>query len=76
MSRPKEMERVPGMYKVQVARRLLPSEARTLDNPCEAFLEALLPVLEARIKGQSPPPAAPEALTPPATRRPREGTHR
>ena len=58
VNRPKEMERVPGMYKVQVARRLLPTEARALDNPCEAFLEALIPVLEARIKDQSPPAQA------------------
>lgn len=57
VNRPKEMERVPGMYKVQVARPILPNESRTLDNPCEAFLEALIPVLEARIKDQSPPRA-------------------
>ncbi len=55
----KELQRVAGMYKVQVARRLAHDEARTVDNPCEAFLEALLPSLEARIKAQSPPPAAP-----------------
>jgi hypothetical protein len=58
VNRPKEMERVAGMYKVQVSRRLLPSEARSVANPCEAFLELLVPVLEARIRGQSPPPQA------------------
>ena len=55
VSSPKVSERIPGMYKVQVARRLSPREARTLDNPCEDFLEALLPALESRIAGQSPP---------------------
>lgn len=59
VERPKEMQRVAGMYKVQVARRLVRDEARALDNPSEDFLKALLPALEARIKGQSPPPAAP-----------------
>lgn len=61
VDRPKEMQRIAGMYKVQVARRLLRDESRTVDNPCESFLEALLPVLEARIRGQSapPPPTAP-----------------
>jgi len=58
VNHPKEMERIPGMYKVQVARRLMPTEARTLDNPCEAFLEELVPVLEARIKGQATPSQA------------------
>ncbi len=59
VERPKEMQRIAGMYKVQVARRLVRDESRTLNNPCEGFIEALLPVLEARIRGQSPPPAAP-----------------
>jgi hypothetical protein len=54
----KELQRVAAMYKVQVARRLLRDEARNVDNPSEAFLAALLPPLEARIKGQSPPPPA------------------
>jgi hypothetical protein len=59
VERPKEMQRVAGMYKVQVARRLMRDEARNVDDPCEAFLAALLPALEARIKAPSPPPAAP-----------------
>jgi hypothetical protein len=61
VERPKEMQRIAGMYKVQVARRLARDEARALDNPCEDFLRALLPALEARIKGHAPPPAAPRA---------------
>jgi hypothetical protein len=46
---PKQSERIPGMYKVQVARRIVRGESRTLDNPCESFLEVLIPDLEARI---------------------------
>lgn len=77
VNHPKEMERVPGMYKVQVARRLLANESRTLDNPSEAFLEALVPALEARIKGQSPPPEAEPTPRPsPRDPTPPEGTHR
>jgi hypothetical protein len=56
VNRPKEMERVPGMYKVQVSRRLLPTESRTVADPCEAFLALMVPALEARILGQSSPP--------------------
>jgi hypothetical protein len=80
VNRPKEMARVAGMYKVQVARKLQANEARTVADPCEAFLELLVPVLEARIRGQSPPPqAAPgPAVAPTAPRDPTppEGTHR
>lgn len=53
----KQSERIPGMYKVQLARRVGPYESRTIDNPCERLLEQLLPDLESRITGQSAPPA-------------------
>jgi hypothetical protein len=80
VNRPKEMERVAGMYKVQVARKLQANEARTVANPCEAFLELLVPVLEARIRGQSPPsqatPGPAVAPTAPRDPTPPEGTHR
>jgi len=56
---PKESERIPGMYKVQVARRITPSEARDVDNPIESFLATLIPDLEARITRPAPPPAPP-----------------
>jgi hypothetical protein len=59
--RPREMQRVAGMYKVQVARRLQGAEARAVANPCESFLEFLVPALEARIRGQARPQAAPRA---------------
>jgi hypothetical protein len=75
VNRPKEMERVAGMYKVQVSRRIQAAEARSVANPCDAFLELLVPVLEARIRGQAPPgPAA--AQTAPRDPTPPEGTHR
>ena len=80
VNRPKEMARVAGMYKIQVSRRLQANEARTVANPCEAFLELLVPVLEAKIRGQSPPPqAAPGPAGAPIAHRdptPPEGTHR
>jgi hypothetical protein len=72
----KELQRVSGMYKVQVARRLVPNEARTVDNPSEAFLAALLPELEARIKKQAPPPTTGPEPTRPEAPAPPEGTHR
>ena len=64
VSSPKRSERIPGMYKVQIARRLLPNESRILDNPCEAFLEVLIPDVEARIAGRTPPNRSPEAKAP------------
>ena len=48
----KESERIPGMYKVQLARQVGRDESRTVDNPCEALLEVLIPELESRISGQ------------------------
>jgi hypothetical protein len=79
VNRPKEMERIAGMYKVQVSRRIQATEARSVANPCDAFLELLVPVLEARIRGQSPPVQSPPgpAGAPPAPRdQTPEGTHR
>lgn len=63
---PKESERIPGMYKVQVARRYNPGEARKRDNPCVSFLEALVPDLDARMAGH-PPTAAPSPAAAPKT---------
>lgn len=61
VSSPKESERIPGMYKVQLARRTAAFESRTVDNPCEAFLALLIPDLEARITGQTFPPSTPKS---------------
>ena len=49
----KQLERIPGMYKVQLARSVTEHERRDVGNPCEALLEALLPALEQRVKRPS-----------------------
>lgn len=60
VSSPKQSERIPGMYKIQLARRITSEESRDFDNPAEAFLEILLPEFERRLSGEpSNPPAAP-----------------
>ena len=46
----KQLERIPGMYKVHLARSVTEHEKRDVGNPCEAFLQELLPVLEARLR--------------------------
>jgi len=51
VSSPKESERIPGMYKVQLSRRVGRNESRIIENPCEAFLGLLIPDLEAKITG-------------------------
>jgi hypothetical protein len=50
----KRFERIPGMLKVHLARRVTEHERRDIGNPCEAFLEALLPELERRLAGTMP----------------------
>jgi hypothetical protein len=61
VNRPKEMERIPGMYKVQVSRRLERTESRSVANPSEAFLRLFVPAIEARIRGESATTTAAEA---------------
>ncbi len=46
----KRFERIPGMYKVHVARRASPGERRDVGNPCEAFLAVLTPELRALLE--------------------------
>jgi hypothetical protein len=61
---PKQLERVPGMYKVQVARQLLARESRGDDrDPCESFLKVLIPDLESRITGRASAPKPPAPKT-------------
>jgi hypothetical protein len=50
----KHFERISGMYKVHLARRVTPGEKRDEENPCESLLQALLPEMERRM---SPPPS-------------------
>lgn len=49
----KKIARIPGLYKVQLMRRVGESELVDISKPCESFLEALLPELERRISGRS-----------------------
>jgi hypothetical protein len=45
----KQIERIPGVYKVQLARRLTLQERRDVGNPCESLLGILVPELEHRL---------------------------
>ena len=52
----KASERIPGMFKVQVARPIRDREldVRSIGNPCEAFLTYLMPEIDRRIaQGQA-----------------------
>lgn len=54
----KRFERIPGMLKVHLARRVSEHERRDIGNPCESLLEVLLPELEHRLAAAlSPAPA-------------------
>jgi hypothetical protein len=56
----KQFERIPGMLKVHLARRVTEHERRDIGNPCEAFLEVLLPELERRLAAAlAPAPGTP-----------------
>jgi uncharacterized protein DUF3485 len=53
----KKINRLPGLYKIQLTRRIgeherLDNTSKAENNPCEAFLEAMLPELERRISEQ------------------------
>jgi hypothetical protein len=48
----KRIARVPGLYKIQLTRRVGEQERYDISNPCEAFLEAMLPEMEQRISGR------------------------
>jgi hypothetical protein len=49
----KKIARIPGLYKVQLTRRVGESELVDISKPCESFLEAMLPELERGISGRS-----------------------
>jgi EpsI family protein len=59
----KQLERIPGMYKVHLARNVTEHEKRDVGNPCEAFLRAFLPALEARVR-QAPARPSPRPRPP------------
>ncbi len=49
----KQFERIPGMYKVHLARRLTVQERRDVANPCESLLGVLIPEIEHRLSPAS-----------------------
>jgi EpsI family protein len=55
----KQFERIPGMFKLHIARRVTPQERRLLPgNPCEDFLTAILPEIERRLAEVGKPASA------------------
>ena len=53
----KRFQRIPSMYKVQLARRVTPGEKRDVGNPCESLLRELLPDMDRRIHAKMLPPS-------------------
>jgi hypothetical protein len=47
----KKIARLPGIYKIQLMRRVTENERLDQNNPCESFLETMLPEMERRISG-------------------------
>jgi len=45
----KQFERIPGVYKIQLARRLTEQERRDVGTPCESLLDVLVPEIEHRL---------------------------
>jgi hypothetical protein len=52
----RKVNRLPGLFKVQLTRRVGESERLDISDPCQSFLEAMLPELERRISGHSSGP--------------------
>jgi hypothetical protein len=50
----KKIARLPGVYKIQLMRRVGENERLDQSNPCESFLETMLPEMERRISGHPP----------------------
>ena len=44
----KQIERIPGLYKIHLQRVVSPLERREFGNPCESFLTELMPWIERR----------------------------
>jgi len=55
----KRFERIPGLLKVHLARKVSDQERRDIGNPCEDLLRVLLPELESRLALTMPLPARP-----------------
>ncbi len=60
LGQPSKFGRLPGMFKIQVARGLAPSESAdgraNQANPCEDLLARLMPVFESKVDGGSQKP--------------------
>jgi len=60
LGQPSKFGRLPGMFKIQVARGLAPSESAdgraNHANPCEDLLARLLPVFESKVDGGASKP--------------------
>ena len=63
----KQIERIPGMYKVHLQRVISPLERREFGNPCEAFLTRLMPWLDQRYDEAAAPQSAGSHATPSPT---------
>jgi len=57
----KRFERIPGMLKVHLTRRVTEQEKRDVGNPCEALLAVMVPDLERRLAATMPAEAGPTA---------------
>lgn len=54
----RRFNKVPDMFKVQVARRVAPGERRDRDNPSEQFLALLVAEIDRRLAAAPAPPAS------------------
>jgi hypothetical protein len=61
MPSPKQVERIPGMFKVHVARQMNEKEQLEGLDPCQDFLEVLMPDLERRVSNAEAARAKPTA---------------
>jgi hypothetical protein len=61
LGQPSAFGRLPGMFKIQIARSLARTESpdgrANAGNPCEDFLSRLMPIFEGKVEGGSPSPA-------------------
>ena len=72
LGQPSKFGRLPGMFKIQVARGLAPSESAdgraNHANPCEDLLARLLPVFESKVDGGGSPKSDPHLSSTQASR--------
>lgn len=70
IGQPSVFGRLPGMFKIQVARALAPTESAdgraNAANPCEDFISRLMPIFETKLGGNSLTTTSAETISPPA----------